>query len=73
MRPTTCPACRGDDLIDVDLGQRFFVGFIRLGHSRSVACLGCGVITQWLDYATLGALRAKAGHAAKPAPDDREP
>jgi hypothetical protein len=67
MKPTRCPVCQGDQMTTILLaGQHgFFVSFLDFRTLHAVACLDCGVVTRYLDDATIAKLRAQAAKSSK--------
>ncbi len=72
MRPSHCPACHGDRFATVDLRADFWIAPFRMARARHVACLECGVVTAYLDDATLAKLRSRQPRPVKPQAADAD-
>jgi hypothetical protein len=50
---------------DIDIRSEFWIAPFRLARTRHVACLDCGVVTGYLDDATVTKLRARRAKPIK--------
>jgi hypothetical protein len=65
MKPTRCPSCRCDQLTEIDIRGEFWIASFRFARTRHAACLDCGVVTGYLDDATVAKLRARRAKPIK--------
>ena len=72
MKPTRCPACHGDQLTDIDIRGTFWFAPFRFATAHYAACLDCGIVTPYLDDATVTKLRARGARPIKAKAVDNE-